>query len=174
MIPSNSKQPNILLIMSDQHNANAIGYTGNSEVKTPNLDSLAEDGISFSNAYCNNPICAPSRTSFITGQYIHTHGLGGNDNRSLSRSNGHTLGSVIKNSGYETAFIGKSHTVPKWDKESYDFLKYNGFCDADYDDPLTCHYFKYLHGQNLSNYCVEGTENKTGFPEAFNGSALLI
>jgi len=66
------KKPNILWIMSDQHNANCFSFAGRN-VKTPNLDKLAEKGVVFTRAYCNNPICAPSRISFITGQYPRTH-----------------------------------------------------------------------------------------------------
>ena len=66
--------------MSDQHNANCTGYAGNPNVETPALDALAQDGTSFQLVVRNNPICAPSRLSFITGQYCNQHGLLGNRN----------------------------------------------------------------------------------------------
>jgi len=158
--------------MSDQHNANACGYAGNAVVRTPNLDALAAEGIAFTNAFCNNPICSPSRISFITGQYVHTHGYIGNRNAGRSVSNPNTVAYAFKDSGYETALIGKSHTVPAWDQESYDFIRYNGFCDADPADPLTNHYFRYLVDLGLADHYVEGIENrKPVVPEAYNGSA---
>lgn len=65
---------NIIWIIADQWRADSIGYTGNKAVVTPNLDSLAEDGVSFSNAFCQLPVCVPSRCSFLSGWYPHTHG----------------------------------------------------------------------------------------------------
>jgi choline-sulfatase/uncharacterized sulfatase len=159
-------------MMSDQHNAGACGYAGHDVVQTPNLDALAAEGISFTQAYCNNPICSPSRMSFITGQYVHTHGYMGNHNAGISASNPNTLAYTFKENGYETALIGKSHTVPAWDRESYDFIRYNGFCDADPHAPLTNHYFSYLVDLGLADHYVEGTENRRPVvPEAYNGCA---
>ena len=166
------RRPNVLWIMSDQHNANVCGYADNSVVKTPNLDALASEGIAFTNAFCNNPICSPSRISFITGQYVHTHGYIGNHNAGRSASNPNTVAYAFRDSGYLTALIGKSHTVPAWDQESYDFIRYNGFCDADPANPLTNHYFRYLVGLGLADHYVEGIENrKPVVSEAYNGSA---
>ena len=157
--------------MSDQHNAKATGYAGNPDVKTPHLDALAKDGVAFSRAFCNNPVCSPSRISFNTGQYVHTHGYHGNNNRNGAESNPNTLAYLLKRNGYETAHIGKSHTVPSWDKEANDFLRYNGFCDAEVGNPLTNHYFKYLYDKGIADQYEEGIENKNGnFPEAINGS----
>ena len=62
-------RPNILLIMSDEHDPAVSGCYGHPVVQTPNLDRLAAEGVLFENAYCNNPICVPSRMSFLTGQY---------------------------------------------------------------------------------------------------------
>ena len=68
------KKPNILVICSDQHHAKMSGYAGHPVVKTPNLDRLAAEGTAFENAYCNSPVCTPSRMSFITGKYVHQIG----------------------------------------------------------------------------------------------------
>ncbi len=65
------KQPNILVICSDQHHPLMSSYRGHKIVKTPNLDRLAKRGTHFTRAYCNSPICTPSRMSFITGKYVH-------------------------------------------------------------------------------------------------------
>ena len=72
---SSAKRPNILWIMSDQHNASCIGAAGHPDVKTPHLDAIAADGVLADRAYCNNPICGPSRCSMITGLYPHTLGI---------------------------------------------------------------------------------------------------
>ena len=67
-------KPNLLLINPDQMRADALRHLGNPAAHTPNLDSLAREGVSFSNAFCQNPVCVPSRCSFMTGLYPHTLG----------------------------------------------------------------------------------------------------
>ena len=62
------QKPNILFIQADQMTAFALGQYGNPLVKTPNIDRLAERGVVFENAYCNNPICASSRFSMLSGR----------------------------------------------------------------------------------------------------------
>jgi choline-sulfatase len=62
---------NILVICSDQHHPRIAGYLGHDLVKTPHLDALAAGGTYFDRAYCNSPVCTPSRMSFITGKYVH-------------------------------------------------------------------------------------------------------
>src|SRR5699024_8128717 len=68
----NQQKPNILLITTDQQHYQAIG-TRTPGLKTPNLDRLAGQGAIFDRAYCPNPVCSPSRSSIITGQYPSTH-----------------------------------------------------------------------------------------------------
>ena len=62
---------NTLIIMSDEHSPRFMGCYGHPLVQTPHLDRLAASGVRFTNAYCNSPICVPSRASFATGQYVH-------------------------------------------------------------------------------------------------------
>jgi len=62
---------NILFIMSDEHSRRVLGCYGHPMVRTPNLDALADRGVRFTDAYCNSPICVPSRASFATGRYVH-------------------------------------------------------------------------------------------------------
>lgn len=62
---------NLLVLMSDEHNPRMLGAAGHPLVHTPNLDALAAAGTSFNTAYCNSPICVPSRASFATGRYVH-------------------------------------------------------------------------------------------------------
>ncbi len=68
-------RPNILLICSDQHQRSAVGCYGHAVARTPNIDRLATGGRRFSRAYCNSPICGPSRISFMTGRYVHDIGM---------------------------------------------------------------------------------------------------
>ncbi len=62
---------NLVFIMSDEHNRRVLGSAGHSMIRTPNLDRLAARGTQFTDAYCNSPICVPSRASFATGRYVH-------------------------------------------------------------------------------------------------------
>ena len=66
-------RPNIVLIMCDQMRWDAAGFSGNSIVRTPHLDRLAQSGICFENALCASPVCSPARASWLTGRYPHAH-----------------------------------------------------------------------------------------------------
>lgn len=104
------KKPNILIIMTDQHRFECLGCHGHSIVKTPNIDKLAEGGVDFQRAYSQSAICMPSRVSMFTGQYLHTHGIQGNDKR-VDVSALTTLPKLLKDQyGYQTAAIGKTHS----------------------------------------------------------------
>jgi len=69
------RPPNVLVLMSDQHRAGSTGCYGDAHVPTPWIDSLAESGTLFQNAFCASPLCGPSRASFVTATHPHTHGL---------------------------------------------------------------------------------------------------
>jgi len=100
---------NILLITSDQQHWNTIGVF-NPEIKTPVLDSLTKEGMTFQRAYCPNPTCTPSRASIITGLYPSQHGA-----YSLGTKldeNVNTIGDELMKAGYKTALIGKAHFQP--------------------------------------------------------------
>ena len=70
-------RPNVLFILSDQHNAKVLGHQGHPDVRTPHLDRLAAQGTRFEACTTANPICTPSRVSFLSGQYCHNHGYYG-------------------------------------------------------------------------------------------------
>lgn len=108
------QRPNIILIMVDDMGYSDIGAYG-SEIKTPNLDQLASEGIRFREFY-NNSICAPTRASLITGQYPHKAGVGYfNVNLGLPAYQGYlnkeslTFGEVLRSAGYSTLLSGKWH-----------------------------------------------------------------
>lgn len=116
------KKPNIIFIMSDDHAAQAIGAYGGrlSELNlTPNLDKLADEGILFNNAFCNNSICTPSRASIITGQYPQTNGVLDLDHE-LDKEKQY-LPKELKKLGYSTAIIGKWHL--KKEPANFDYYK---------------------------------------------------
>ena len=103
------KRPNILLIMSDEHAPAVTGCYGHPLVQTPSLDSMAEEGVLFESAYCNNPICVPSRMSFLTGKYASDVNVF--DNGSPLASEIPTFAHYLEASGYETTLCGRMHMV---------------------------------------------------------------
>jgi len=102
-----TKKPNILFILSDQHNASFLGCNGNELINTPNLNMLAAQGVLFENAYCQNPLCVPSRCSLLTGRY--SKDLGIYENRHILESDSMTIPKVLSANGYKTCVIGKTH-----------------------------------------------------------------
>lgn len=102
-------QPNILLIMSDEHAPMFSGPYGHPLVRTPNMDRLAAEGVTFANAYCNSPLCVPSRMSFMTGRYPSRVGV--YDNASPLASDIPTWAYAARAAGYDTALCGKQHFV---------------------------------------------------------------
>ncbi len=151
------QRPNVLLLMTDQHNANHMGCAGHPNVRTPTLDRIAERGVRFERAYCNNPICSPSRISYVTGQYPHTHGMLGNNNFELDDRNPDTLGAVFRRHGYQTALVGKAHMIRRWDDEAYEHIRYCDLCDADRRDPRKHHYFRYLIDHGIADMYEDGS-----------------
>ena len=104
------KKPNIIYIMSDDHTSQAIGAYGGilaSLNPTPNIDKLAEEGVVFTNAFCTNSICTPSRACIVTGQYSQTNGVLDLSGK-LSPEHQY-LPMEMKKLGYQTAMIGKWH-----------------------------------------------------------------
>ena len=81
----------------------------NSPIRTPNIDSLAKTGVVFANAYCNSPLCAPSRFSMCTGQLPSK--IKGYDNASVLASDVPTYAHYLRHGGYETALAGKMHFI---------------------------------------------------------------
>ena len=100
---------NVLFIMSDQHNARALGCYGNREVKTPSLDKLASQGAAFTRAICQTGQCVPSRYSIFTGRYARSTGTYSNGQGQNPAEN--TVAELFRQSGYVTATFGKHHMI---------------------------------------------------------------
>ncbi len=102
-------RPNIVFILVDDLRWDELGCAGHPFIKTPNIDRIAREGAMFRNAFMTTPLCSPSRASFLTGQYAHTHGITDNIDRSAASKKLVTFPLLLHQSGYETAFIGKWH-----------------------------------------------------------------
>ena len=103
----NNKKPNILFIMADQMAAQVLPFYNDSIVKTPHLSTLAKEGVVFDSAYCNSPLCAPSRYVLMSGQ-LPTR-IGAYDNAAEFAADIPTYPHYLRRAGYRTALSGKMH-----------------------------------------------------------------
>ncbi len=104
------ERPNFLIFCCDQLRADCLGCEGNEVARTPNIDSIAEEGVRFSRAYVQNPLCSPSRATMLTGRYPRSHGLLCNGTPLPEREI--TLPQVLGEAGYSTCACGKVHLRP--------------------------------------------------------------
>ena len=109
-----AEKPNILFIVADDLSAEALGVYGNSLVKTPYIDRLAREGVTFERAYCQYPVCGASRASFMSGLYPETTGFLGNNYtlgsyRAMSpvHSDHPSIGGFLRRNGYVSARVSK-------------------------------------------------------------------
>lgn len=164
-------KPNILYFVADQMRADAQHYLGNPASLTPNLDRLANDGVAFHNAYCQNPVCVPSRCSFLSGLYPHTtghrtmHFLQNVDEPNILR--------VMKNAGYQVIWIGRNDVIPgnrpktEYCDEYYDGVSLENSRDKAVDPfagrgggkhPSSVHQFN----KDMYSFYIGKTENTVG------------
>ena len=104
------KQPNLLIVLSDQHSYDMLGAYGNNQVISPHLDRLADEGVLFTNAYSNQPVCTPFRGMIMSGMQPLKNGAFIND-APLLPNKSKLLGHILKENGYQTAYIGKWHLL---------------------------------------------------------------
>jgi len=117
-------KPNILIIFTDQQSSESMSTNlGHKYLNTPIIDYLAQHGISFTNAYCANPLSVPSRTSLLTGRYSHETDIQTNIEKEIDPIEFPTIGTIFKSAGYETGYAGKWHApYDAEDLDSHGFL----------------------------------------------------
>ena len=123
------QRPNIIYIMTDQQTATAMSCAGNPDLRTPNMDRIAAQGVRFTNAYCAFPLSGPTRASMFTGYYPSEIGMGENEIPLPDSLRHNTLGTLVRNVGYDCAYAGKWHvnTVTIPDQEfGFKCIKDNG------------------------------------------------
>lgn len=109
-----AKRPNILWLTSDQQRWDTIHALGNPYIDTPNLDKLCAQGVAFTRAYCQNPICTPSRASFLSGRYPSA--INANINGAVNTPEHCTLvPRHLSDVGYYCGLLGKLHIASAWD-----------------------------------------------------------
>ncbi len=107
MYAAEPAKPNLVFVLADQLRYQSCGFAGDAKARTPNLDTLAGQGITFRNAISGHPVCAPFRASLFTGKYTTSTGMVINELR--MNPNHECLAHVLTRHGYETAYIGKWH-----------------------------------------------------------------
>jgi arylsulfatase A-like enzyme len=101
------RKPNILVVLVDQMRYHAMEPAGNTQVRTPNMSRLANEGAQFTNAVSNSPVCTPARACLLTGRYPLSHTV--LTNNSMLPHGIPSMGTLLKDQGYDTAYIGKWH-----------------------------------------------------------------
>ena len=139
------KKPNVLFIMADSLPPNFLGAYGDRTGATPNLDALAARGAVFENAYCNSPLCAPSRASLMTGRYVSE--IGCLDNANPLSSEIPTAAHAFRRAGYETALAGKMHFVGHDQLHGFDAHLAN---EADYSKCYNPHEYRMAYDWETS------------------------
>jgi arylsulfatase len=113
-------QPNILLVTTDQQRYDTVGPAAPDFLRTPHLDHVSREGVTFESAYADCPICVPSRVALMTGKTVGTHGMTGNGSTSEVMGRAGTLPSRLGALGYQTAAIGKMHFGPQRARHGFD------------------------------------------------------
>ena len=135
------KRPNVVFVFADQWRAQATGYAGNPDVKTPHLDRFAAQSLQFTRAVSNCPVCSPWRATLMTGQFPLTHGVFVNDVPISGEPK--YLAECFKEAGYATAYIGKWHIdghgrssyIPRERRKGFDYWKVRE-CTHNYNSSL--------------------------------------
>ncbi|MDI6829267.1 MAG: sulfatase-like hydrolase/transferase [Armatimonadota bacterium] len=149
-----AQKPNFVIIYCDDLGYGDLGCFGSKEVKTPNIDALANSGIRFTNWYSNSPVCSPSRASLLTGRYPRRAGvpniLGGRRGIPGLPTTEVTLASALRRFGYRTAIFGKWHlgTAEEYQPNAHGFDEFFGFLAGCVDYYSHIYYWGQGRGEN--------------------------
>lgn len=163
------ERPNVLLIMTDQQRWDGLAAAGNRHIHTPNLDALAASGALFENAFCNNPVCMPSRHSLLSGQYPSA--IGSTTNGIEMREDVPCLQHVLSPYGYHTANLGKLHFKNHSNRDHREIHPRYGFDTLILSDEPGCYedaYIKWVRERDPSQ--VENC--RVGTPPAWTGPPI--
>ncbi len=162
------KRPNIVLILADDQGWGDLSGSGNTDIRTPNIDAIAKYGVSFKNFYVQ-PVCSPTRAELLTGRHFPRTGVyatsSGGERMDYDET---TLAEILKNAGYQTAAYGKWHngTQPPYHPNSQGFQDFYGFASGhwgNYFSPMLEHNGQPVNG---NGFLVDDlTEHGLGFIE---------
>jgi arylsulfatase A-like enzyme len=147
---ANKPKPNLILYNPDQWRGDVLGHRGNLAARTPNVDALVANGaVSFTNAFCQNPVCTPSRCSFMSGWYPHVRGH--RTMHHMLQPDEPCLLKTLKDAGYHVWWGGKNDLVPG--ENGYD-----AYCTTKYVSPVTPEW-QYDNGNQLKYRGDPGGDN---------------
>ena len=156
---SATSKPNVLLIIADQWSGERLGCAGHPVIQSPTIDQLARNGVMYTQAYSESPICIPARRSLYTGTTPRTHG-----DRVFRKSGPMpklpTVAQTFRNAGYQAYCVGKLHVFPERDRIGYDdvLLSEEGrphLAIDDHDLYLADRGYpgkQFMHGMSNNNY----------------------
>lgn len=131
-------QPNILLVVTEQHRGDCVGYENHPVLLTPTMDTIARNGVRFGRFYAACPSCISARRSILTGQSPQKHGLVGYCEG--LEWDAPTLPGVLRDHGYQTHLVGRTmHQFPTRKRRGYESMEIAGGDDSDYDEFLRQH-----------------------------------
>jgi len=168
-------RPNILIIKADQHNARCLGVNGHTQVRTPNLDELAIEGVNFTHAFVQNPICTPSRMSYLTGQYVHNHGVYGLSNSESFAQSLPTMFSLLKKEGYRTGIVGHIHVKDDWLQphcDQYRNMHGEGNCYSAYLEKKGLLHLRDDEAYKGRRQFLDATASDLSFEDSYEGYVL--
>jgi arylsulfatase A-like enzyme len=144
-------RPNFVFFLGEGVRADELSCTGNKLISTPHIDRIAKEGITFPNAFVVNALCLPSRASILTGLYSHSSGCIDNRRRELP-ADVSTIADMLRDAGYEVAFVGKVH-IRNGSKRNWDYFFGVEAAGANYYHPII----------------IEGRNGKTSPPQRYEG-----
>ncbi len=178
--PSPDGRPNVLWITTDQQRFDTIGALGYPHMHTPNLDRIVDSGVGFSRAYCQSPICTPSRASFMTGKYpsaVHQNRNGAAYFPPGYREEPLLVSKLLANAGYDCGLVGKLHLASnrgRREERSDDGFQYYQYSTRP-DDPTFLHedYHLWLiaKGQEPANVLGRKAKERHGHERFFPPSS---
>lgn len=136
--PDAQTRPNIIVIVSDDQGYRDVGFNGSTEIRTPNIDRIAREGVRFTRGYVTYPVCGPSRAGLLTGRYQSRFGFDRNPNGDPADVRGgvprteEMISEVLKRGGYATKLVGKWHmgTHPTLRPRNRGYDEFYGFIEG--------------------------------------------
>ncbi len=176
---TDNKSPNIIFIMADDMGYGDLGCYGATKIPTPNMDSVAREGIQFTDAHSSSAVCTPSRYSVLTGRYCwrtsRKRGVGGGFSLPLIDPARLTVASLLKKHGYATAAVGKWHVGLEWQAKDGQSIETETWADqgkVDYSKPIIAaptklgfdYFFGIAGSLDMPPYCFIENDRTVGIP----------
>ncbi|WP_440877482.1 sulfatase family protein [Thalassotalea sp. PLHSN55] len=170
-----AKKRNIVFILTDDHRYDAMGFTGHPFMKTPHLDTIANEGVYLKNAFVTTSLCSPSRASILTGLYTHKHRV--IDNNRLEQKGTVYFPQYLQQQGYSTGFIGKWHMGRHSDEKRQGFDHWVSFAGQGHYLPPSPEYTLNVNGKRvtqkgyitdeLTDYAIDWMEQQSKTDKPF-------